>query len=108
VLNTILTELGHRADFVGTGDAAVETTRRGRYDIILMDVTLPGIDGLEAARRIRALGPPAGATPIVGISGRSHAGDEAAGRAAGMDDYLIKPLSPSTLAPILTSLTSRG
>ena len=108
VLNTILTELGHHADFVGAGDAAVEASKRGHYDLILMDVTLPGIDGLEAARRIRALGAPVGKIPIVGISGHSHAGDEAAGRTAGMDAYLIKPLSPSTLAPILASLTTRA
>ena len=108
VLNTILVELGHRVDFVSTGDAAVEASKRGRYDLILMDVTLPGIDGLEAARRIRALDAPTGQIPIVGISGRAHAGDEAAGRAAGMDAYLIKPLSPSTLVPVLASLTSRG
>ena len=108
VLNTILTELGHHADFVGAGDAAVEASKRGHYDLILMDVTLPGIDGLEAARRIRALGAPVGKIPIIGISGHSHAGDEAAGRAAGMDAYLIKPLSPSTLAPILASLTTRA
>jgi CheY-like chemotaxis protein len=101
VLNTILTELGHRADFVGTGEAAVEAVATGSYDAVLMDVTLPGIDGFEAARRIRALPRPVGAVRIVGVSGRANAGDEAAGRAAGMDRYLAKPLSPSALAGAL-------
>ncbi|HTC06380.1 MAG TPA: ATP-binding protein [Xanthobacteraceae bacterium] len=97
ILNTILTELGHRADFVGSGEEAVEAVKRG-YDVVLMDVTLPGIDGLEATRRIRALAGAARRTPIVGISGRTDIGDEAAARAAGMDSYLRKPISPSALS----------
>jgi CheY-like chemotaxis protein len=101
VLNTILSELGHRADFVGSGEAAIDAVANGRYDAVLMDVTLPGIDGIEATRRIRALPRPAGAVRIVGVSGRIDATDEAAGRAAGMDGYLAKPLSPSALAAVL-------
>jgi CheY-like chemotaxis protein len=101
VLNTILTELGHRADFVGAGEAAVEAVAGGSYDAVLMDVTLPGIDGFEATRHIRALPRPAGTVRIVGISGRASAADAAAGCAAGMDAYLAKPLSPSALAAVL-------
>ena len=97
ILNTILTELGHRADFVASGEEAVEAVKRG-YDVVLMDVTLPGIDGLEATRRIRALADAAGRTPIVGISGRTDTGDEDAARAAGMESYLRKPISPSALS----------
>lgn len=103
ILNTILSELGHRADFVGSGEDAVQALARG-YDVVLMDVTLPGIDGLETARRIRALGSPTGRTPIVGISGRSESGDEAASRAAGMDAYLRKPISPSALAEAIAAV----
>jgi two-component system, sensor histidine kinase len=102
VLNTILTELGHRADFVGAGEAAIDAVVGGGYDAVLMDVTLPGVDGFEATRRIRTLPPPAGAVRIVGVSGRANAADEVAGRAAGMDGYLTKPLSPSTLAAALS------
>jgi CheY-like chemotaxis protein len=108
VLNTILSELGHRADFVGTGGAAVEAAARGGYDAVLMDLTLPGIDGFEATRRIRALAAPAGDVAVIGISGRPHAADEAASRAAGMDAYLVKPLSPAALMRALVSLPARA
>ena len=103
ILNTILTELGHRADFVGSGEEAVEAVKRG-YDVVLMDVTLPGIDGLEATRRIRALADAASRTPIVGISGRTEIGDEEAARAAGMDSYLRKPVSPSALSEAIAAV----
>ena len=103
ILNTILTELGHRADFVGSGEEAIEAVARG-YDVVLMDVTLPGIDGLEATRRNRALAGAAARTPIVGISGRTETGDETAARAAGMDAYLRKPLSPSALSEALAAV----
>jgi len=104
ILNTILTELGHRADFVGSGEDAVEAVARGGYDAVLMDVMLPGFDGLEAARRIRALASPASRTPIIGISGRSEPGNDAAARAAGMDAYLRKPISPSALAEAIAAV----
>jgi two-component system, sensor histidine kinase len=103
ILNTILTELGHRADFVGSGEEAVDAVKRG-YDVVLMDVTLPGIDGLEATRRIRALAGAASRTPIVGISGRGNNGDEDAARAAGMNSYLRKPVSPSTLSEAIAAV----
>jgi CheY-like chemotaxis protein/two-component sensor histidine kinase len=105
ILNTILTELGHRADFAASGEEAAVAVARG-YDAVLMDVTLPGIDGLDATRRIRALAGAAGRTPIIGISGRSEAGDEDAARAAGMDGYLRKPLSPSALSAALAAVVS--
>jgi len=103
ILNTILTELGHRADFAASGEEAVDAVKRG-YDVVLMDVTLPGIDGLEATRRIRALDDAAGRTPIVGISGRTENGDEQTARAAGMDSYLRKPVSPSALSEAIAAV----
>jgi two-component system, sensor histidine kinase len=106
ILNTILTELGHRADFVASGEEAVDAVKRG-YDVVLMDVTLPGIDGLEATRRIRALPGDASRTPIVGISGRSGNGDADAARVAGMDSYLRKPLSPSVLREAIAAVVPR-
>jgi CheY-like chemotaxis protein len=103
ILNTILTELSHRADFVASGEEAVEAVKRG-YDVVLMDVTLPGIDGLEATRRIRALADASSRTPIVGISGRTETGDEEAALAAGMDSYLRKPVSPSALSEVIAAI----
>jgi CheY-like chemotaxis protein len=104
VMNTILTELGHRADFVDNGEAVVRAAERGGYDVVLMDVALPLIDGLEATRRIRALPGAAARTPVIGISGRTEAGDEATARAAGMNFYFTKPVSPSRLANALAQL----
>ncbi len=104
IMNTILDELGHRIDFVESGEAAVEAAARGGYDAVLMDVTLSGIDGLEATRRIRALAGVAGRVPVIGISGRARSDDEHAARAAGMNAYLVKPVSPSKLAEALALL----
>jgi CheY-like chemotaxis protein len=70
-------------------------------------VTLPDIDGMEATRRIRALGGVAGRLPIIGVSGRGNASEEARARAAGMDGYLTKPLSPSALTQALAIVTER-
>jgi CheY-like chemotaxis protein len=97
VHNAVLGELGHRVDFVGSGEAAIEQVARNQHDVVLMDVALAGIDGIEATRRIRALPPPAGRIPIIGVSGRTEATDAAAARAAGMNAYLRKPATPAEL-----------
>jgi two-component system, sensor histidine kinase len=101
VLNTILTELGHRVDFAGTGEGAVAAVNRGGYDLVLMDVTLPGMDGLAATRAVRSLSGEAGRIPIIGISGRTDARDEEAALAAGMNAFLAKPVSPAALAQVV-------
>jgi CheY-like chemotaxis protein len=103
VLNAILTELGHHTEFIGQGEAAPERLSQGRFDAVLMDMVLPGINGVEAISRIRALEAPLGRIPIIGISGRSE--DEAASRAAGADVFLVKPVSPRALATALHEAT---
>jgi CheY-like chemotaxis protein len=106
VLNAILTELGHSAEFIGRGEAAAERIAEGAFDAVLMDMVLPGIDGIEAIRRIRALGLPPGRIAIIGVSGRGD--DEAAARAAGADAFLVKPVSPRALATALLEATRRA
>ncbi|THD54078.1 MAG: response regulator [Bradyrhizobium sp.] len=106
VLNAVLTELGHQAEFIGRGEAATERIAQGGFDAVLMDMVLPGITGIEAIRRIRALGPPFGRIAIIGVSGRGD--DEAASRAAGADTFLVKPVSPRALATALLEATRRA
>jgi CheY-like chemotaxis protein len=72
-----------------------------------MDVALPGIDGFETARRIRALPAPQGLVSLIGVSGRTEDRDEEAALAAGMDAYLRKPVSPATLDAALASVAAR-
>jgi two-component system, sensor histidine kinase len=106
VLNTILTELGHSAEFIGRGEAATERIAESAFDAVLMDMVLPGIDGIEAIRRIRSLDSPHGRIAIIGVSGRGD--DEAASRAAGADAFLVKPVSPRALATALLEATRRA
>jgi CheY-like chemotaxis protein len=106
VLNAILTELGHQAEFIGQGEAAPERIAQGAFDAVLMDMVLPGINGIEAIKRIRALDAPHGRIAIIGVSGRGE--DEAASRAAGADAFLVKPVSPRALATALLEATRRA
>jgi CheY-like chemotaxis protein len=106
VLNAILTELGHQAEFIGRGEDAAGRVAAGEFDAVLMDMVLPGINGIEAIRRIRQLSPPHGRLAIIGVSGRSD--DEAASRAAGAGAFLVKPVSPRALATALLEATRRA
>jgi CheY-like chemotaxis protein len=106
VLNTVLTELGHQTEFIGRGEAATERIAQGAFDVVLMDMVLPGIDGIETIKRIRALSPPHGRMAIVGVSGRGE--DEAPSRAAGADAFLLKPVSPRALATALLEALRRA
>jgi two-component system, sensor histidine kinase len=106
VLNTILTELGHQAEFIGRGEAVIERIEQGGFDAVLMDMVLPGIDGVEAIRRIRSLSPPLGRIAVIGVSGRGE--DETPAREAGADAFLLKPVSPRALATALLEATRRA
>ena len=102
VLNAILNELGHQTEFVGLGENANERLAQGSFDVVLMDMVLPGINGVEAIRRIRAERAPHGAIAIVGLSGRDE--DEKAALLAGADAFILKPVSPRALAQVLAKV----
>ncbi|MDD5200818.1 MAG: response regulator [Terrimicrobiaceae bacterium] len=100
---TLLRRLGIRARHVETGLLACEASRKvGGFDLIFMDVQMPEMDGIEATRRIREMekGSP-GATYIVALTAQTMPGDREKCRAAGMDDYLAKPLRPTELLALL-------
>ena len=88
------------------GETAVARTTELQPDVVIMDLNMPGLDGIEATRRIRALPGQAGRVPVIGISGRSGSGEEAAARVAGMNFYFVKPVSPGKLAQTLAFLVT--
>jgi PAS domain S-box-containing protein len=90
----ILTKGGHSVRAVGNGQEAVDIFRQESWDLVLMDVQMPVMDGFEAARQIRAL-PESASVPIIALTANAMAGDREACLAAGMSDYLSKPLSGS-------------
>ena len=98
-----LQKLGYRADVVGNGREALSALQSAAYDLVLMDVQMPDIDGMEATRLIRD--PRSGArnprTPIVALTAHAMAGDRQKCLDAGMDDYLTKPIRPDDLAAVL-------
>ncbi|WP_244876733.1 ATP-binding protein [Winogradskya consettensis] len=104
VAQLMLTRRGHRVDIVATGAAAVEAVAATAYDLVLMDVQMPVMDGLEATARIRADPPPHGAPRIVALTANAMVEHHSAGLRSGMDDFLVKPLQEPQLDAILTGV----
>jgi PAS domain S-box-containing protein len=102
LLTTLLSPFGLEVDTVCDGAEAVEAVGRGRYDVILMDMQMPVMDGLTATRRIRALSDPdAARTPIIAMTANVLPEQVARCREAGMDDHLDKPINlPQLLAAL--------
>ena len=102
IATSYLEKMGHRVDVANNGREAVDAAAALPYDLILMDVQMPEMDGLEATRHIRALMGPARATPIVALTANAFAQDERICREAGMDGFVAKPFEASTLSAALT------
>ena len=97
----LLQRMGYRADVAGNGIEAIESVERQTYDVVLMDVQMPEMDGLEASRRITAKFSATGRPRIVAMTANAMHGDREACLAAGMDDYVTKPIRVDALVAAL-------
>ncbi len=102
-----LEKLGYRADAVTNGREAVDALSSRQYDVVLMDVQMPEVDGLEATRMVRDPGSAVldHDVPVVALTAHARAEDREQCLAAGMDDYLSKPIRPDELAAVLARFT---
>src|SRR4029077_8274385 len=97
----LLGRLGYRADVAWNGREALEALERQTYDVVLMDVQMPELDGLDATRRICERWPAGRRPRIVAMTANAMEEDREACFAAGMDDYVAKPIRPDDLARAL-------
>ena len=103
----ILQQMGYRADLASNGIEAVESVQRQTYDVVLMDVQMPEMDGLEASRRITAKWSADARPRIVAMTANAMQGDREMCLAAGMDDYVTKPIRVDALVEALTRVAAR-
>ncbi len=97
VVVNLLTKFGHTVEEAENGRIAIEKTSQSNYDLILMDIQMPEMDGYEATLRIRSREGAANHTPIIAMTARALAGDVERCLASGMDAYLSKPIKPREL-----------
>ena len=108
VARAMLEKLGHRVQIVADGNEAVEAARTGAFDLILMDVQMPNMDGYEAARRIRSLNGAAATTPVIALTAFAQVTDREKAIAAGMTDYLSKPIRVADLEAVIDRNVAPG
>ena len=95
---TLLKKLGHEVVLAENGQAAIDLFEHGSFDLILMDIQMPVMGGLEATRLIRAKELPGQHTPIIAVTANVMESDRTACKAAGMDGHLGKPFTPAALS----------
>jgi CheY-like chemotaxis protein len=103
----LLQQMGYRADLASNGIEAIQCMERQPYDVVLMDVQMPEMDGLEASRRINARWKPGERPRIVAMTANAMQGDREECLAAGMDDYVTKPIAIDRLVEALSKATQR-
>lgn len=105
VIEAALQALGHSVVIVGDGASAIERAQAQEFDLIMLDMRMPGMDGLEAARQLRALGGSFASIPIVALTANAFAEDRAACAQAGMSAFLSKPFDRREMAALIARLT---
>ena len=107
LIRAMLERTGHAVDLVEEGEAAVRQVQASAYDVVLMDIQMPGMDGEAATRAIRALPGPVSRIPIVALTANAMAGHREMYLEAGMDDHVAKPVDRALLARVLERVTAR-
>src|ERR1700761_6800398 len=104
-LHTALKQDGYAVDGVSDGRSAAEALRSSRFDVVLLDLGLPGRDGLEVLRELRARGD---ATPVLILTARDERRERVAGLDAGADDYIVMPFDLDEVAARMRSVLRRS
>jgi len=107
IAQAMLSSAGHTVEVAADGISALLALSNGQFDAVLMDLQMPGMDGFEATRRIRALQPPACAVPVIALTASALPDQIEATRRAGMDAHLVKPIDRQALLHVLRRLPSR-
>jgi CheY-like chemotaxis protein/HPt (histidine-containing phosphotransfer) domain-containing protein len=107
IASRMLEHMGHRIDAVADGAEAVRAAKSIPYDLVLMDVMMPEMDGLTATRLIRSETGQVGRTPIIGLTANAERSKEAACREAGMDGFVSKPVTAERLAAAIEAAVMR-
>jgi len=100
----LLTRAGHAVDVVANGHQAVDAVRDRDYDVVLMDIQMPELDGVQATKQIRALPSPKCNTPIFALTAHAMSGAKEQYLSSGFDDYVTKPIEPAILLAKLAEL----
>ena len=107
IITLVLEAAGLQVSIAGDGQAGLEQINKTRFDLVLMDMQMPRMDGLEATRQIRRL--PMGATlPVIAMTANAFVEDKASCFAAGMDDFVAKPVRPEALYPVILQWLEQG
>lgn len=108
LMKNVLEKGGYEVTGIGDGESALELLRNNKYDIILMDIQMPELNGYEVAKRFRDMEKESGSfTPILAMTANSLAGDREKSLESGMDDYIAKPLNMTDINARIVALLKK-